>query len=219
MAAVRVVIIDDEYLVRAGLRLLLDGVAGIEVVGEGADGVDALPLVHRFRPDVVCMDIRMPRVDGIAATRGLAGSGVAVLILTAFDTDGFILDAMDAGAVGFLLKDAPPQTVIDAVTAAAAGEARFSPRVIRRLVALAGAQRQPAREAAAARFATLTEREQEVARAVAEGLSNAEVAAQLYLSPPTVKTHLARVFDKLQVSNRVQVALAVRDAAPPSVDG
>lgn len=212
MAAVRVVIVDDEYLVRSGLRLILDGAADLDVVGEGATGREAIELVTDLNPDVVCMDIRMPVMDGIAATRALDTSRTAVLILTAFDTEDFILDALDAGASGFLLKDTPPPDLVDAVRRAAAGEHRFSPAVLARLVTLAGGQRRSASMRAQDRTATLTERELDVARAVAAGLTNGQIARDLHLSLPTVKTHLGHIFDKLQTTNRVQVALMVHEA-------
>ncbi|MFV0407841.1 MAG: response regulator [Propioniciclava sp.] len=215
MARLSVVIVDDEYLVRSGLRLMLDGHEDIAVVAEGANGHEALSLVAQHSPDVVCMDIRMPGMDGIAATRALDTNHVSVIMLTAFDTDNFILDALDAGAAGFLLKDTPPEQVIAAVRQAAAGELRFSPTVLARLVRLAGQSRR-ADPAATRRLAELTERERDVARAVATGLTNHEVARLLHLSLPTVKTHLGRIFDKLQTTNRVQVALMVHDTQPPS---
>lgn len=213
VSPIRVAIVDDEHLLRAGLRLVLEGSPALEVVGEAGDGAEGVELVRRARPHVVLMDVRMPRLDGIAATRRLAGSGAAVVMLTAFDTDDFILDALDAGAVGFLLKDTPPAAIVDAVLAAADGDLRFSPTVLSRLVGLAGRSRRSGYDEARALLAGLTERERDVALAVAEGLSNAEIARALHVSLPTVKTHLGRVFDKLGLTSRVQVALLVRDAS------
>ncbi|MFV0427889.1 MAG: response regulator [Arachnia sp.] len=214
MAGVRVLIVDDEHLVRSGLRLMLDGVSGIDVVGEAANGEEALLRVGELDPDVVCLDIRMPVMDGVAVAKQLSGpQSPAVLMLTAFDTDGFLLDALEAGAVGFLLKDSPPNLILDAVLRAAERDPVFSPAVLNRLVALAGSRRRPDPDIATG-LAALTAREEDVARAVAQGLTNAEIAQQLYLSLPTVKTHLGRVFDKLHVANRVQLALMVREGMP-----
>lgn len=191
---------------------MLDGVAGIEVVGEAENGLDAIAKVNELRPEVVCLDIRMPVMDGITATRRLQGSGVAVLILTAFDTEGFLLEALEAGAAGFILKDTPPAEIVAAIHRVGRGEPQFSPNVLRRLVELAGERRRPAQREAGAKLAELTDRERQVALAVADGLTNTEIGEKLYLSLPTVKTHLGRAFDKLQVTNRVQLALLVRDA-------
>lgn len=211
----RVLLVDDEQLLRAGLRLLLEGASGIEVVGEARDGDEAVRLVGERRPDVVLMDVRMPGTDGITAVRTLAARGdlarTAVIMLTAFDTDEFILTALDAGAAGFLLKDTPPAQLVGAVQRAAAGETTIAPAVLARLVALAGERRRRVDDETTTRFARLTEREQQVARALAQGLSNAEIGAGLGLGTATVKTHLINVFAKLAVTNRVQVALLVRD--------
>lgn len=212
MASVRVVIVDDEYLVRSGLRLMLEGSPEIEVLAEGENGAEALRLVAELEPDVVCMDIRMPVMDGIAATRAIDTSTVAVLALTAFDTDDFVLDMLNAGASGFLLKDTPPAQVVEAIRRVAGGDLQFTPSVLRRLVDLAGSGRRTRSADAQEQLSGLTERELDVARSVASGLTNSEVATVLHLSLPTVKTHLGRVFDKLHTTNRVQVALLVRDA-------
>lgn len=207
----RVVLVDDDPLVRAGLRLILGGGPGLEVVGEAVDGVEALDVVARERPDVVLMDIRMPRMDGIEATRRL--DGVRVIVLTTFDTDDLIVEALRAGAAGFLLKDTPPDRLVAAVRAAAAGEPTLSPRVAAQLIAAVTDGSAPeGRRRAEARVATLTERERDVALAVARGLSNAEVAGELYMSVPTVKTHVSRILTKLDAGNRVQVAIVVHDA-------
>ena len=209
----RLVLVDDEQLIRAGLRLLLHGRDGIEVVGEASNGADAVTLVQATPCDVVLMDIRMPRRDGIAATADIRALPDAppVLILTTFDDDGLVVDALNAGAIGFLLKDTPPEELVVAVRAAAAGRQTFAPRVLDRLVQAALARRAPAADPEEDRLlATLTDRELDVADAVAQGLSNAQISAALSMSLATVKTHLGRVFDKLQADNRVQVALRVR---------
>ncbi len=209
---ISVLIADDEALMRSGLRLMIDGLAGIAVVAEAGDGIEALAAARRLRPTVVLMDIRMPRMDGIVATAAIRAAGLecAVVVLTAFDTDDFVLHALEAGAVSFLLKDADPDLVISAIRSAASGEARFSPRALTRLVTLAGRGRHRVVVAPPA----LTEREWQVGDAVAQGLTNAEIAASLFLSVATVKTHLARLFEKFEVTNRVQLALRVL-AHPP----
>ncbi len=220
---IAVLIVDDEALMRAGIRLMIDGVDGIEVVGEASDGRAAIDAVHRFDPDVVLMDIRMPEMSGIDATRALVGAGTRarIVVLTAFDTDAFLLDALRAGALSFLLKDAAPDLVLGAVRDAAEGHSRVSPAALTRLMTLAtrapgqhAAPESHAEEPAAVagprtRPPLVTEREWEVGRFVAQGLTNAEIAAALYLSGATVKTHLASLFAKLHVSNRVQLAILV----------
>ena len=211
----RVVIVDDDALVRAGLRLILGGSDSLEVVGEAADGREGLAVVEREQPDVVLMDIRMPRLDGLAATRRLVerGSPVRVIVLTTFDTDEMVLTALRHGAAGFLLKDTPPADLVDAVGRAARGEPMLSPSVTAQVITAATQARDDSRERSAReRIARLTEREREVAIAVGRGLSNAEIAAELYLGLATVKTHVGRVFAKLDATNRVQIALCVHDA-------
>ncbi|MFT3970854.1 MAG: response regulator transcription factor [Micropruina sp.] len=209
--AVRLLLVDDEPLIRAGLRMILDGAAGIEVVGEAGDGRAGVQAVGALRPDVVLMDLRMPVLDGIAATREIvaAGHGAAVVALTSFDTEGFIADALDAGAQGFLLKSAPPEELTDAVRQAAAGAMPFTPAVLRRVAQLAARAPRPD---GADQLADLSERELEVAMLIADGLGNQEIADRLYLSLPTVKTYVSRLLGKLDASNRVQVALAVQRA-------
>lgn len=218
--AVRVVVVDDERLMRAGLRLMIDGTAGIRVVGEAADGAAAVDAVRALDPDVVLMDVRMPGTSGPEATRQLAASGARarVVMLTAFETDDHLLDALRAGAVSFLLKDARPEAVVAAVHDASQGRRSFSPAVLARLVALAGGSQPPVPATASAVVsaecvpdapAGVTAREWEVARFVAQGLTNSEIAAALFVSTTTVKTHVARLFDKLNVTNRVQLALRV----------
>lgn len=213
LTVTRVVLVDDEQLIRAGLRLLLHGRDGIQVVGEASNGAEAAALVVATPCDVVLMDIRMPRRDGISATADIRALPDAppVLVLTTFDDDGLVVDALNAGAIGFLLKDTPPDELALAVRAAASGRQTFAPRVLDRLVQAAVARRAPTADAEEDRLlATLTDRERDVADAVAQGLSNAQIASALAMSLATVKTHLGRVFDKLQAENRVQVALRVR---------
>lgn len=207
----KVLLADDETLLRTGLRMLLDGTRGIEIVAEASDGEEAVALARLRKPDVVLMDIRMPRRDGLDAARELAADGVAVVMLTAFDTDDFILDALQAGAAGFLLKDTAPADLVDAVLRAADGDLRLSPAVLGRLVTLADAGRTPDRPSQPGPdpLARLSDRERAVAEAVARGLTNAEIAAELHLGLATVKTHLVNVNTKLGTTNRVQVALLV----------
>jgi DNA-binding NarL/FixJ family response regulator len=213
---IRVLLVDDDALVRSGLRLMLAGAASVEVVGEAADGREVLGAVDLHRPDVVLMDIRMPGLDGIAATRLLTAQPKppAVLVLTTFDADELVLRALQAGAAGFLLKDTPPADIVRAIELVHAGEAMLSPAVTRRLIAMvagdsgAGARADRARE----RLATLSPRERDVAVAIGRGQGNAEIAAALHLSVPTVKGHVSRLLDKLEVDNRVQIALLVQEA-------
>lgn len=212
---VRVVIVDDDALVRQGLRLILGGRGPVEIVGEAADGDEVEDVVARHRPDVVLMDIRMPRVDGITATRRLRASPHAphVLVLTTFDTDDDVLDALRAGAAGFLLKATEPERMIAAVLAVAAGEPAFSPTVVGQVVAAAtrddGGER---RRTARGTLDRLTEREHEVAVGVARGWSNAQISAELFMSVATVKAHVSKIFEKLDLENRVQIAIRVHDA-------
>ncbi len=210
---VRVLLVDDEPLIRAGLRMILHGSGGIAVVGEAADGLDAAARVAGVDPDVVLMDVRMPRCDGVEATRIIRAlpHPPNVVMLTAFDTDDFLLRALDHGASGFLLKHTPPAELVAGVQQAAAGTMAFSPSVLQRLVAHATRAPQPS---ASNPLEGLSARETAIARLVAEGLTNAEIAGRLFLSLPTIKTHLARIFDKLGVSSRVQLALAVHGHRP-----
>ncbi|MFT4135583.1 response regulator transcription factor [Microbacterium sp.] len=211
---IRVGIVDDDALVRAGLRTILSSANDIAVVGEADDGAGVPELVRRERPDVIVMDIRMPRVDGIEATRLLgADSGVRVLVLTTFQLDEHVFAAIEAGASGFLLKDTPPRELIEAVRVVAGGDAMLSPSHTRALIErFADSGRDARRAEARALLESLSPRELEIAVAVAEGLSNAEVGARLFCSEATVKTHLTRVFAKLGDTNRVRLALLVRDA-------
>jgi DNA-binding NarL/FixJ family response regulator len=218
---IRVMLVDDDPLVRSGLRMLLGGAPAIEVVAEAEDGDEVLAAVDRHRPDVVLMDIRMPRVDGVSAAGLLARQPAPpkVLMLTTFDADDLVLRALRAGAAGFLLKDTPPAEIVRAIELVAAGDSMLSPAVTRRLidhVAAAGEVGTP-RADADRLLAALSPRELEVARAVGRGLANAEISAELHLSVATVKAHVSKVMDKLGVDNRVQVALLIRDASPPGV--
>ena len=213
---IRVLLVDDDALVRSGLRMMLAGADSLEVVGEAADGREVLAAVDRHRPDVVLMDIRMPQLDGIAATRLLATqpSAPAVIVLTTFDADELVLRALQAGAAGFLLKDTPQAEIVRAIERVHAGDGMLSPAVTRRLIAMvagtsdAGARAEDERR----RLAALTPRERDVADAVGRGHGNAEIAATLHLSVPTVKGHVSRLLEKLDVDNRVQIALLVQAA-------
>ncbi|MBT2443721.1 response regulator transcription factor [Streptomyces sp. ISL-36] len=219
---IRLLIVDDDPLVRAGLTFMLGGAEDIEIVGEGADGRDVPELVDRHAPDVVLMDIRMPYVDGLTATERLRARPDApdVVVLTTFHADEQVLRALRAGAAGFVLKDTPPAEIVASVRRVAAGDPVLSPAVTRQLMShVAGHQEQPRRATAADRLAELAHREREVALAVGRGHSNAEIAASLYMSVPTVKTHVSRVLAKLGLNNRVQIALLVHDAGLLEDDG
>ncbi|MGS2616474.1 response regulator [Micromonospora sp. LZ34] len=216
---VRVLIVDDDALVRAGLSMILGGVPDLLVVGEAADGSEVPAAVAAYAPDVVLMDIRMPRLDGLAATEALRAlpRPPEVLVLTTFDADDQVLRALRAGAGGFLLKDTPPAEIVQAVRRVAAGEATLSPTVTRKLIdhvtgpgTPAGAD--PRRERALRLLAGLSEREREVAVALGQGRTNAEIAAELYMSVATVKAYVSRLLTRLDLNNRVQVALLVHDA-------
>jgi DNA-binding NarL/FixJ family response regulator len=209
---VKVVLLEDEELVRSGVRLILDADPGIEVVGEGSDGNVAGELVARHRPHVVLTDIQMPSVDGLEVTKRVvaAPNPPAVAVLTTFDLDEYVHAALRAGAAGFLLKDTPPRELALAVHVLARGEAMLSPRIIKRLLSTFASN--DAADAARRRLARLTDREREVAAAVAEGLSNAEIAGALYMSTSTVKVHVGRIMNKLDAANRTQVAIFAHDA-------
>ncbi|WP_326662444.1 response regulator transcription factor [Streptomyces canus] len=215
MTVIRVLLVDDDPLVRAGLSLMMGGAEDIEIVGEAADGTEVEAAVDRTRPDVVLMDIRMPSVDGLAATERLRGRPDApqVVVLTTFHADEQVLRALRAGAAGFVLKDTPPAEILAAVRRVAAGDPVLSPRVTRQLMEHAvGSAADIRRARARERVAALNDREREVAVAVGQGLSNAEIAAALYMSVATVKTHVSRVLAKLDLNNRVQIALLAYDA-------
>jgi DNA-binding NarL/FixJ family response regulator len=207
---VRVLVVDDEELVRTGLRLILEAEPDLTVVGTASDGASAVTAVQRFRPDVVLMDIRMPGLDGLAATRRILGgpepAHCKVVILTTFDVDEHVYEALRAGASGFLLKDVPADQLVHAIRVAAAGEALLAPSVTRRLIA-AFTRHAPAQAATPPELAELTAREVEVLTLLAEGLSNAEIADRLFVAEATVKTHVARVLTKLGVRDRVQAVI------------
>ncbi|WP_182524250.1 response regulator [Nocardioides dongkuii] len=212
---IRVLVVDDDPLVRSALRLMLGGQPDVEVVGEAADGREGLALAESLRPDVVLMDIRMPVLNGLEATRELqrAARPPHVIVLTTFDADDHVVEALAAGADGFLLKDTPPPQILDAIRTVAAGDPMLSPSATRTLIDRLRAGTSTERVADAEhRLALLTERERDVALAVGRGLSNAEIAAELYLSVPTVKAHVSRLFENLVVTNRVQIAICVHDA-------
>ncbi|MET9785135.1 response regulator transcription factor [Streptomyces canus] len=215
MTVIRVLLVDDDPLVRAGLSLMMGGAEDIEIVGEAADGTEVEAAVDRTRPDVVLMDIRMPSVDGLTATERLRGRPDApqVVVLTTFHADEQVLRALRAGAAGFVLKDTPPAEILAAVRRVAAGDPVLSPAVTRQLMEHAvGSAADIRRARARERVAALIDREREVAVAVGQGLSNAEIAAALYMSVATVKTHVSRVLAKLDLNNRVQIALLAYDA-------
>ncbi|MBO3738806.1 response regulator [Actinoplanes flavus] len=208
---IRVLLADDHAAVRAGMRLMLEAAADIEIVGEAADGAVAVRQASALRPDVVLMDIRMPGTDGIHATREITAAGHAdVLVLTTFDLDDYLFGALRAGAAGFLLKSVEPATLIDAVRRVAAGDGILAPEVTRRLLsAFAGT---PAPNAAPAAVDHLTGRERDVLAALGRGLSNADLAAELAITEATAKTHVSRVLAKLGCTSRVQAAILAKEA-------
>jgi DNA-binding NarL/FixJ family response regulator len=204
---IRVLVADDQELVRGGFALILDAQPDITVVGEAADGAEAIAAAERLRPDVVLMDVRMPNVDGIAATaRICATSATRVLVLTTFDLDEYVYDALRAGASGFLLKDMRRDDLVNAVRVVAGGEALLAPTVTRRLIADVVA-RAPQKAASAKQLTTLTARETETLKAVARGLSNSEIAAELFVTEHTVKTHVSNLLTKLDLRDRVQAVV------------
>jgi DNA-binding NarL/FixJ family response regulator len=205
---IRVLVVDDQALVRGGFRMILDAQRDIEVVGEAVDGRDALNRARELEPDVVLMDIRMPELDGLEATRRLAAGngGARVLILTTFDADEYVYDAMKAGASGFLLKDVRPEQLAEAVRTVAAGDALLAPAITRRLVEQF-VRRPPPGAAKPTELAELTEREVEVLGLVARGLSNAEIAEALFLTEATIKTHVTHILTKLDLRDRVQAVV------------
>ena len=211
---VRLLIVDDDALVRAGLRMILGGTPTISIVGEAGDGHEALDAIATARPHVVLMDIRMPRLDGLETVKALAARAdpARVIMLTTFDTDDLVLTALRNGAAGFLLKDTPPAELVDAVHRVAAGEPILSPSVTAQLIASVTGDAGARQQHALSLLNLLTDREREVAVAVGTGLSNAEIAAQLFMGVATVKTHIGQLFAKLDATNRVQIARIVHDA-------
>jgi DNA-binding NarL/FixJ family response regulator len=207
---IRVLVADDQTLVRAGFRVLVESAPDLEVVGEAGDGVEAVELARRELPDVVLMDIRMPRMDGLEATRRIVAldraEGIHVLVLTTFDLDEYVYAALRAGASGFLLKDTPPADLLAAIRVVAAGDALLAPGVTRRLIAEFARRPEPSAVTPAA-LAALTDREREVLALVARGLSNAEIAELLVVSGATAKTHVSRVLTKLHARDRAQLVM------------
>ena len=215
MTTIRILVADDEPLVRAGLRAILESAEDLAVVGEVDNGADVVEACRRSRPDIVLMDIRMPRLDGLAATAEVhrLANPPAVIVLTTFDADDYVFRALEAGATGFLLKDTPPKDLIHAVRTVAAGGSMLSPGVTRTLIAhYAADHRTDHRRTAAAQIDRLTQREREVVVEVGHGNSNAEIAATLHMSEATVKSHITHLFEKLAVSNRVQLAILAHRA-------
>jgi DNA-binding NarL/FixJ family response regulator len=210
-----VLVVDDDPLVRSALTLMLGGDDALTVVGEASDGAAGLAASRALQPDVVLMDIRMPVMNGIDATRTLKESGESphVIVLTTFDADEHVLSALEAGADGFLLKDTPPADIVAAIQAVTDGEPMLSPSATRAVLSRIRESSPASRgEEARRTLAALTSRERDVALEVGRGLSNAEIAKRLHLSVPTVKAHVSRLFDKLQCTNRVQIAIVVNDA-------
>jgi DNA-binding NarL/FixJ family response regulator len=205
---IRVLIVDDQALVRAGFRMILEAEGDIDIVAEAVDGLEAVELVTRYTVDVALMDIRMPNLDGIEATRRVAeiSPTTHVLMLTTFDLNEYVYEALRAGASGFLLKDAPPERLVDAIRVVASGDALLAPSITRRVIEQFS-RRPPVREGLPPELADLTAREVEVLRYVARGHSNAEIAKELFLGETTVKTHVARILQKLQLRDRVQAVV------------
>ena len=214
MTAIRILVVDDQALIRSGLRMILESESGMSVVGEAADGREAVEQGKRLRPDVILMDVRMPVMDGIEATRKLADTGLDpnpnVLILTTFDLDEYVYAAIRAGASGFLLKDAPPDDLIHAIRVVAGGDALLAPSVTRRLIEEFAARTAP--ETQPDGMDELTERELEVLKSLAAGLSNAEIAEALFVSEATVKTHVSHILTKLDLRDRVQAVVAAYES-------
>jgi DNA-binding NarL/FixJ family response regulator len=208
---IRVVVADDQVLVRSGFTMLLSGESDLDVVGEAGNGAEAVALVASERPDVVLMDVRMPVMDGLEATRRISSdptlSDTKVVVLTTFDLDEYVHDALRAGASGFLLKDTLPTELLQAVRVVAAGDALISPKITRRLIAEFARRPEPGSAAASAALDSLTQREREVLETIARGHSNAEIAEQLYVSHATVKTHVSRLLMKLGARDRAQLVM------------
>ncbi|MDX6298979.1 MAG: hypothetical protein QOF53_193 [Nocardioidaceae bacterium] len=212
---IRILVVDDDALVRAGLTMMIQSTDDLEVVGEAADGSEVLEAVARHRPDIVLMDIRMPTLDGLQATQRLQGTAhpPRVIVLTTFDIDDFVFRALQAGAAGFLLKDTPPRELLQAIRVVASGDAMLSPSVTRKLIGhFAADPRADRRREAVRRIGSLTAREVEILTAVGRGLSNADIGRELFLSEATVKTHVSRLLVKLDAANRVQVAILAHES-------
>jgi DNA-binding NarL/FixJ family response regulator len=212
--SLRVLIVDDQALVRRGFQMILEAESDLEVVGEAGNGVQAVAEAHRLKPDVILMDVRMPELDGIEATRRLLANGAGemkVVMLTTFDMDEYVYDALRAGASGFLLKDVPPEHLVDGIRTVANGDALLAPSITRRLVE-EFVRSSPPRTAAPVGLDELSAREHEVLLLIARGKSNAEIAAELYVSETTVKTHVSRVLTKLNLRDRVQAVVLAYEA-------
>jgi DNA-binding NarL/FixJ family response regulator len=210
---IRIAIADDQEMVRAGFRMIVGSQTDMEIAGEAGDGQAAIDLVRREKPDVILMDIRMPRVDGIAATRSITGAGTStrVVILTTYELDEYVFDALAAGASAFLLKAAPPEDLIRAIRVVASGDALLAPSVTRRLIEEFAKRPEP-QARRAKQLEVLTEREREVLHELAGGFTNAEIAARLHVAETTVKTHVAHVLDKLELRDRVQAVILAYEA-------
>ncbi|MFB8241480.1 response regulator [Kitasatospora purpeofusca] len=221
--ATRVLVVDDQVLLRGSFRILVENEPGLTAVGEAGDGAEAVELARVHRPDVVLMDVRMPAMDGIEATRRICGSpetaGVRVLILTTFDLDEYVYSALRAGAAGFLLKDAPPAEVLAAIRVVASGESLLAPSVTRRLIEEFTRRPEPYPVQGRAALTGVTEREREVLELIARGLSNDEIRARLHLSPGTVKTHIGRLLAKLAARDRAQLVIAAYESGVVSASG
>ena len=205
----RILIVDDQAMVRTGFRMILESEEDIEIAGEAADGLEAIDQARTLKPDVILMDIRMPRLDGLEATRRIldgAAPDAKVLVLTTFDLDEYVYESLRAGASGFMLKDAPPEQLVEAIRIVASGDSLLAPSVTRRVIEGFVAGR-PAREGPPPELESLTARELEVLQALARGCSNAEIAKELFVSETTVKTHVARVLQKLDLRDRVQAVV------------
>ena len=212
---IRVLLVDDQAMVRTGLRMILEAQDDLQVVGEAGDGQEGVEAARRLQPDVVLMDIRMPRLDGVAATRQIASgprSSGRVIVLTTFDLDEYVIEALRAGASGFLLKDAPAEVLLDGIRAVARGDALLAPSVTRRLIDRFVAASPRIDPQVESDLAALTEREREVFVLIARGLSNDEIASRLYLSDSTIKTHVSSILSKLHLRDRVQAAVLAYEA-------
>jgi DNA-binding NarL/FixJ family response regulator len=212
---IRVLLVDDQALVRTGFRMIINTEPDLQVIGEAADGRQAITEAHRLQPDVVLMDIRMPEMDGVQATRHLAGPGVPhptkVIILTTFDLDEYVVEALRAGASGFLLKDTSATTLVEAIRVVARGEALLAPTVTRRLLDRFALRLPAVDPLVTHNLATLTERELEILKLIARGLSNHEIATRLFLAETTVKTHVSNLLAKLQLRDRIQAVVLAYD--------